>query len=153
MPMRQDCKFFESRTYANGETVRKCDLDLAPEAPWRCPENCPMFTRRIADVNWSHGSLVTPGTPPEPESLGDDPSIAALLDEAESIVNAAGPWVMADLDSERRKRHGGTLSRMSRKIPGLGRGDKQARKPKGQAGRPKGEGWGERLRRRYRGGR
>src|SRR3546814_15216072 len=31
MPMRQDCKHFESRTYRNGETVRKCDLDLAPE--------------------------------------------------------------------------------------------------------------------------
>ena len=41
MPMRQDCKFFESRTYANGETVRKCDLDLAPEAPWRCPDGVP----------------------------------------------------------------------------------------------------------------
>jgi len=33
--MRQDCRNFESRTYANGETVRKCNLDLAPDAPWR----------------------------------------------------------------------------------------------------------------------
>ena len=38
--MRQECKNFESRTYANGETVRKCNLDLAPDAPWRCPEHC-----------------------------------------------------------------------------------------------------------------
>jgi hypothetical protein len=40
MPMREECKNFESRTYANGETVRKCNLDLAPEAPWRCPDPC-----------------------------------------------------------------------------------------------------------------
>ena len=35
--MRQDCKHYESRTYPNGETVRKCDLDLAPEAQVGCP--------------------------------------------------------------------------------------------------------------------
>jgi len=46
MPMRQDCKFFESRTYPNGDTVRKCDLDLAPEAPWRCPENLNVYIKR-----------------------------------------------------------------------------------------------------------
>lgn len=90
MPMRQDCKFFESRSYPSGDTVRKCDLDLAPEAPWRCPDDCPAYERRMADVNWSHGSLVTPPTPPEPESLGEDDSIAALLDEAEEIVRNAG---------------------------------------------------------------
>ena len=30
--MRTDCKHYESRTYSNGEAVRKCVLDLAPEA-------------------------------------------------------------------------------------------------------------------------
>ena len=73
--MRQDCKQFESRTYPNGETVRKCNLDLAPEAPWRCPDDCPAYERRMADVNWSHGSLVTPPTPEEPVGEG----IAELL--------------------------------------------------------------------------
>src|SRR4029450_4056569 len=53
MPMRQECKHFESRTYADGETVRKCDLDLAPDAPWRCPENCPKYERRLAAVTWT----------------------------------------------------------------------------------------------------
>ncbi len=101
--MRQDCKFFESRTYPNGETVRKCDLDLAPEAPWRCPEDCSSFVRRMADVNWAHGTLVTPPTPDEPESLGEDGSIAALLDAAEDIVNDAAPDVLADLDRERAR--------------------------------------------------
>jgi hypothetical protein len=102
--MRQDCKFFESRSYASGDTVRKCDLDLAPEAPWRCPDDCPAYERRMADVNWAHGSLVTPPTPAEPESLGSDDSIAALLDEAEEIVRSAGPSVIADLEAERAKR-------------------------------------------------
>ena len=102
MPMRQDCKYFESRTYPNGDTVRKCDLDLAPEAPWRCPENCEAYTRRRADVNWSYGTLVTPKTPDEPASLGTDDSIAALLDEAEDVVNRAGREIMSDLDKENR---------------------------------------------------
>ena len=104
MPMRQDCKYFESRSYPNGDTVRKCDLDLAPEAPWRCPEDCPSYTRRMVDVNWSPGPLVTPATPDEPASLGEDDSIAALLDAAEDIVNEAGPRVMADLERESSKR-------------------------------------------------
>lgn len=145
--MRQDCKYFESRTYPNGDTVRKCDLDLAPEAPWRCPDNCPKFTRRLADVNWSHGRLVTPETPPEPESLGEDDSIGALLDAAEDIVNAAGPQVMADLDAERNKRKGGAIRRASRKLPGMGKRAAKADKPS----KPKGDSWGEKLRRRYRG--
>ena len=71
--MREECKFFESRTYANGETVRKCDLDLAPEAPWRCPSDCAAYTPRLADVNWRHGSLITPPTP----LLGEMPYIKA----------------------------------------------------------------------------
>lgn len=121
MPMRQDCKFFESRTYGNGETVRKCDLDLAPEAPWRCPTDCQAFERRLADVNWKHGSLVTPATPTEPPGLderGDD--IVALLDEAEDIVNAAGPSILADVESERARQEKagrGRLSRLFRRRP------------------------------------
>ena len=100
MPMRQDCKYFESRSYANGETVRKCDLDLAPEAPWRCPAECAKFAPRLADINWAHGTLVTPPTPAEPAGLGEDDSIAALLDEAEEIVNAVGPSMLAEVRAE-----------------------------------------------------
>lgn len=99
MPMREECKHFESRTYATGETVRKCDLDLAPEAPWRCPDNCPKFEPRLADVNWQHGTLITPPTPPEPEAEG----IGELLDAAEDIVNAAGPRIRAEIDAEEAK--------------------------------------------------
>lgn len=150
--MRQDCKYFESRTYPNGDTVRKCDLDLAPEAPWRCPADCPRYTRRLADVNWSYGRLVTPATPAEPASLGDDDSIGALLDAAEDIVNEAVPDVMADLEAERRKRDGGRIRRIGHKLPGVGR-SKDAKGGKGAKPiRPKdpSAGIGERLRRRYR---
>ena len=100
--MREECKFFESRTYRNGETVRKCDLDLAPEAPWRCPDDCKAYTPRMADVNWAHGTLVTPPTPAEPKSLRDDPdSVARLLDEAEDILNEVGARVIDEVNRTR----------------------------------------------------
>lgn len=114
MPMRQDCRYFESRSYPNGETVRKCDLDLAPHAPWRCPDDCQAFTRRLADVNWSHGTLVTPPTPDEPlDALDrDHDAVARLLDEAEDIINAAGPGIVADLAKDKQ---GGRLKRIFRR--------------------------------------
>jgi len=117
MPMRQDCKYFESRSYPSGDTVRKCDLDLAPEAPWRCPDDCESYTPRLADVNWKHGSLITPPTPDEPSSLGEDPSIGALLDEAEEIVRSAGADIVADIEDERaaEERRGRGLGRFFRR--------------------------------------
>lgn len=101
MPMRADCKNYETRTYSSGETVRKCNLDLAPEAPWRCPENCTGFAPRLADVNWKHGSLITPPTPPEPPGL--DNGAAELLDAAEDIVNAAGLEIRAENEAKRAR--------------------------------------------------
>jgi len=98
MPMRQDCKFFESRTYANGETVRKCDLDLAPDAPWRCPSDCPAFERRLADVNWSHGTLVTPETPEEPPGF-DELNVRLAADDWTFGWNAGLLW---EIDEESR---------------------------------------------------
>ena len=105
MPMREECKHFESRTYAQGDTVRRCKLDLATEAPWRCPADCGRYERRLADVGWQHGSLVRPPAPPEPVGL-DDGSVAALLDEAEDIVNNATSQVLADMEAEARRRRG-----------------------------------------------
>ena len=99
MPMHQECRNFESRTYPNGDTVRKCNLDLAPDAPWRCPDNCPKYERRM-DAGWTYGSVVPPATPVEPPGL-DDGSAAAVLDEAEDFLNSIGPDVMADVQSER----------------------------------------------------
>jgi hypothetical protein len=105
VPMRQECKNFESRTYANGETVRKCNLDLAPDAPWRCPTHCPAFEPRMADAGWAYGTLTTPETPPEPPGL-DDGSAAAVLDEAEDILNAVGPDVLAEVQAAQGQRTG-----------------------------------------------
>ncbi len=117
MPMRTECKNFESRSYANGDTVRKCNLDLAPDAPWRCPENCSKFERRLADVAWTHGTLVVAPTPPEPASL-DDGTAAALLDEAENILNAAGARITAELRAEQyRNETPGRLRRLFRRKP------------------------------------
>ena len=69
--------------------------------PGRLPE---VHAADSVDVNWKHGTLVTPETPQEPTSLADDDgSIAALLDAAEDIVNAAGPGMMADVEAERAR--------------------------------------------------
>ncbi|MBT69875.1 MAG: hypothetical protein ACJZ1Z_00095 [Acidimicrobiales bacterium] len=112
--MREDCKQFESRSYPNGETVRKCNLDKAPEAPWRCPDGCVSFEKRRVDVNWSYGSLITPETPKEPSSLGEDESISALLDAAEDVINEAGPRVLAEFEKQRSKKGRGRLKKISR---------------------------------------
>jgi hypothetical protein len=99
--MRTDCRHYESRTYASGEAVRKCTIDLAPEAPWKCPDDCPGYERRKIDAGWQYGSMAKgPDLPPEPEvEMTDD--IAALLDSAEDIINAAG----ADLLAQEAKRN------------------------------------------------
>jgi hypothetical protein len=113
--MRVECKNYESRTYANGETVRKCNLDLAPDAPWRCPDPCSGYERRLADQGWDYGSLLTPPTPKEPPGL-DDGSAAALLDEAEEIVNAIGPTVLAEVQAEHaRASKGNVFTRLFRR--------------------------------------
>ena len=114
--MRTDCKHFQSRTYPTGDTVRKCALDLAPKAPWECPADCPKFERRLADVAWSHGSLITPSTPDAPASVAeDDGSVAALLDAAEDIINNVGPEIRAEVDVERTKRLAAERSRRNKK--------------------------------------
>jgi len=103
MPMKAECKHYETRTYANGDAVRKCTLDLAPDAPWRCPDNCPKYERRLADAAWVHGSAIAPRTPEEPPGL-DDGSAAAVLDAAEDIVNAAGLSLIEEFSNGGKRR-------------------------------------------------
>lgn len=101
--MRVDCKHYESRTYASGEVVRMCRLDLAPDAPWSCPDDCPKYARRAVDAGWTVGTLGREATPPPPPP---DADAAALLDQAEDIVNAIGPDIIAEVAGERlRQRH------------------------------------------------
>ncbi len=83
--------------------MRKCNLDLAPEAPWRCPDHChglraPAGRRRTGPTaRWSRRPR-----PPEPPGV-DDGSAAAVLDEAEDILNAVGPEVLAEVQAEQAK--------------------------------------------------
>jgi hypothetical protein len=112
--MREECKNFESRTYANGETVRKCNVDLAPDAPWRCPDNCPKYERRVADAGWAYGSLVPHQAPADPPGL-DDGSAAAVLDEAEDFLNAIGADVVAEVEAQRAKEANRPKNRRRRK--------------------------------------
>ena len=101
MPMRVDCKFYESRTYSSGEVVRKCRIDLAPEAPWRCPDDCVGYERRMIDAGWQVASLEKGYDVPEAEPEGED--VAALLAEAEQIVNAAAPDILSEFSTKKRR--------------------------------------------------
>ena len=106
--MREDCKHYQSRTYPSGEVARFCRIDLAPEAPWRCPEDCPGYEKRLGNTGFERGSLVEPALEEEPtvngESEGD---VAELLDEAENIVNSVAPDALEEVrkENERKERH------------------------------------------------
>ena len=64
-------------------------------------------------MNWSHGTLVTPPTPDEPTGEG----IAELLDEAEDIINSAGPQILAEVQQEQGgAKSGGVLGRFRAKF-------------------------------------
>lgn len=54
-------------------------------------------------MNWAYGTLITPKTPDAPPSVGEDDSVAALLDEAEDIINRAGDSIREDVDEERER--------------------------------------------------
>ena len=103
MPMREECKHFQSRTYASGEAARFCVLDLAPEAPWRCPENCVGFEKRMYDAGWHVGSLEQ-GYEPAHETEPDGEDVAALLDAAEDIVNSAAPDILSEFEKKQGRK-------------------------------------------------
>jgi hypothetical protein len=100
--MREDCRHFQSRTYDDGEVARLCVLNLAPEAPWRCPDNCPKYEQDIIDATFVTGSLVRPPVEAEPDEPAGD--VSALLDEADAIVTEAGPAILAEVEAERAER-------------------------------------------------
>ena len=102
--MRVDCKYYESRTYGAGEVVRKCRIDLAPEAPWRCPDDCAGYARRMVDAGWHVGSLDNRDAFSMDEPMGED--IAALLDAAEEVVNTVAPEILKEFATKDKKRFG-----------------------------------------------
>ena len=103
MGMRVDCKNYESRTYPSGEVVRMCRLDLAPEAPWKCPDDCPKYERRMGDAGWTLGKLAPAKERlPTPSDLPGD--AAALLDQAEDIINEIGPEILSEVKAQKQGR-------------------------------------------------
>jgi hypothetical protein len=58
----------------------------------------------LADAGWVHGSLIEPALEEEPPF---DASTAQLLDEAEDIVTAVGPEIVA-AEEKRREAQDGT---------------------------------------------
>jgi hypothetical protein len=98
MPMREDCRHFASRTYDDGEVARFCVLDLAPEAPWRCPENCPSYEQSAIDGTFVQGSLARSAVEDEPDETPE--AIGDLLDDAEEIVDAAEPAALREVEHE-----------------------------------------------------
>ena len=99
MGMREECKHFQSRTYNSGEVARFCVLGNAPDQPWSCPADCLTYERRLADVGWSHGSLVDRPTESAPETNVPLEDRRELLDMASEIVNAVAP----EMFEERRQ--------------------------------------------------
>ncbi len=103
--MREECKHFQSRTYASGEVARFCVLGNAPDQPWACPDNCLTYEPRLADVGWSHGTLVEKPVEPMPDGPAD--LRREILDSAEEIVNAVAPELFeqrrAELEEQQRR--------------------------------------------------
>ena len=103
--MREDCCHYETRTYDDDrEVARFCTLGLAPEQPWRCPDNCARYERILMiGRDFQMGALAdTPEVEEEPE--GDAADIAALLADAETIVGAAEEEVLHDLRGRKKRR-------------------------------------------------
>ena len=77
--------------------MRRCRLDLAPDAPWRCPDH------RAVDIGWAHGSVVPTAMPAEPASVRDG-SAASVLSEAEAIINAMADDIAAEIKEKKNKK-------------------------------------------------
>jgi hypothetical protein len=71
------------------------------------------FEKRRIDAGWQVGSLQESVRAPEPEPEGED--VAALLDEAEGIVNSAAPEIIADIDQKQSKRRFRKKNKMRRR--------------------------------------
>ena len=101
--MRENCRHFESRRYDDdGEVTRFCVLDLAPEAPWRCPDNYASDAPTLVDGTFETGSLAHDQVEDEPDESPE--AIADLLDDAERIVDEAEPEVVRELDRDQPRR-------------------------------------------------
>ncbi|HET9072565.1 MAG TPA: hypothetical protein VFN60_11685 [Acidimicrobiales bacterium] len=98
MAMRDDCKYFQRRAYASGESAQFCALGLAPEAPWRCPDDCPRYARRPDLPGSGPGGGVEVRVEPDLH-----PDAVAVLSSAEEIIGAVGPEIAAERKREQEE--------------------------------------------------
>lgn len=94
--MREDCKFFQRRLSPAGDTVSFCALDLAPEAPWRCPEECRRYEKVLG------------GREAPRDAQGDEAQLAAgaagVLGSAEEIIGRLAPELEAEEQRQEKAR-------------------------------------------------
>jgi hypothetical protein len=98
MPMREDCKYFQVRAYPSGDVARFCALDLAPEAPWRCPADCPRYVKVAAGGPRPQPVAVTYAVEPDLH-----PDAASVLGSAEEIISAVSPELARERELLRRE--------------------------------------------------
>ena len=79
-----------------------------PEVPWLEQRHL-VAGRAAQDAGWQYGSLAPTKEPEEPPAKLDA-DVAALLDEAEDIVNLAGIDILAEEDRKAKRK-------LFRKIP------------------------------------
>ena len=90
MAMREECKHFQSRTYASGEVARFCVLDIAPEAAVDVPGQLPEL--RAAPRRRRLGPRLARRTArSRPSRRRAHRRTQELLDEAQQIVNDVAP--------------------------------------------------------------
>jgi hypothetical protein len=68
----------------------------------------------MADAGWTIEGLVRPSAPEEPDMIELHDDAAALLDEAEDILNVAGPEILREVEKQRaaERGEGGFLDRL-----------------------------------------
>lgn len=102
--MRTDCRNFESRSLRTGDSVRRCRLELAPEAPWRCPADCPSYAPRPLDLAWETGADSNTVSAELDEPVLDDAAFD-ILAQAESLLADAGDLIRAEEAAKQAKRN------------------------------------------------
>jgi hypothetical protein len=100
--MREDCRHFESRVYDSGEAARSCVLGLAPEQPWRCPDDCTHYERTVIDGTFIVGDLALAPVEAEPDDTPDN--VEGVLADAEAIVEAVELDAILEVERGQRGR-------------------------------------------------
>lgn len=95
--MREDCKFFQRRISRSGDPVSFCALDLAPEAPWRCPEECRRYEKVL-------GAREGPTAPAQRDQEALSAGAAGVLGSAEEIIGRLAPELEAEEQRQEKAR-------------------------------------------------